>query len=284
MAQRTTSNGRHRNMRGKGLLDMEGLRHQSINAVGSLVAPWYQPITDIIGANGFLVSHEEGITEAVGQPVSAWRDVRGTTIFTQPGVSSLRPIRFANGLVFDGVDDRFIADAYADLLEGAHTIIIGFDDPDDVGTAARTVFAAANAASSGTRRQVSTNFSLPSIPNATRERHYLADGATAVSISLIAASAGAGPYNLVFRNAGLGGDARADTLTAPLVQLGATVTRPAGVELYTLLTLGARRIGAGPTLTQVWQGRIRYVLCANFQLSDVELETVRATLSAKGLL
>lgn len=254
------------------------------SASGGAPAPWYAPITDLIGA-GFFVEHATGIPDAVGQPVSAWADVRGTPVYTQPGVTSLRPLRNAGNVEFDGIDDRLLADALAPLLEGAHTLVVGFDDPDDIGTGARTMVAAANTSSSGTLRQVSLNYSAPSSPNATRQRYYFADGTTGATISLVDLSdIGAGPYNLAFRNVGRGADTRADRLQDPLVQSGLTVTRPAGAEAYTWLTLGCRRIGATPTNTQFWLGKVRYVIAAPLELSDAQLEVVRATLSARGLL
>lgn len=273
----------HRNLNGRG--SFGGLKHGSVllSAGGPSTPPWYQDIVDIIGPSGFFASHDTGITEAVGQPVAAWRDVRGKAFLTQPGASSLRPIRFATHLRYDGVDDRHLADSAAPLFNGAHTVIIGFDDPDAVGTSARTLFAAANVASSGTFSQVSVNFSVPA-PNATRQRYYLADSANITNLSLITASAGAGPYDIVFRSNGLGLEARADFLANPLVQIGSSAPAPPLAETFTLFALGVRRLGALPTQTQFWQGNIRYIIIAGFALSPAELEVVRTTLIARGLM
>lgn len=73
------------------------------------VPNWYDPIVAILnsgGATGYLWIHETGISEAVGQPVSSWEDTSGAAVWEQPGASSLRPIRAADGLTFDGIDDR----------------------------------------------------------------------------------------------------------------------------------------------------------------------------------
>lgn len=76
---------------------------------GGPSSQWYDPIVAILtsgGATGYLWLHETGIADAVGQPVVAWADTSGAASWEQPGVSSLRPIRQPNGLVFDGIDDR----------------------------------------------------------------------------------------------------------------------------------------------------------------------------------
>lgn len=84
---------------------------------------WYDPIVAILtsgGATGYLWLHETGIAGAVGQPVAAWTDTSGAAIWEQPGVSSLRPILQASGLVFDGIDDRMNGAAgMASILAGS---------------------------------------------------------------------------------------------------------------------------------------------------------------------
>lgn len=257
------------------------------SSYGDGTTPWYQSILDVFTANsatGYIWSHDSGISTAVEQPVQTWSDVTNTVSLTQSGVSTLRPTRKSDGVMFDGVDDRMVSDTLAGLAEGSHTILLGFDNPDNITTSVRTVVAYANALSSGFLRQVIINYSNPSSPNATRQRYYLADAATTASVSNMDISTiGAGPYDLAYRNVGLNGNARVDTLTSPLVQSGLVVTRPANVETFTLFTVGARRNGAGPTTSQFWEGKIRYIVICNKYLSDLDLATCLSALQSRGL-
>lgn len=248
-------------------------------------APWYTPITDELGVNGRLCVYNEQVTTATLSQVTAWADVRGIPVWTQPGASSLRPLLVADALLFDGVDDRLLADSHASLLAGAHTILIGWSDVDNASTSVRSLLCAANTLSTGTFRQVTINYSFPATPNATRQRYYLADSAGGTSVSLMDVSGlGVGKINMALRSAAPGGSARADQLTSPLTPSGLVITRPSGVETYTWLTLGARRVGATPSLAQFFTGKIRYIAIADSYLSDVQLGTIYATLFARGLL
>lgn len=250
----------------------------------SLAADPFQPIVDIVGPlGGYLWHHTRGIAVANEQPVETWLDVTNTVAWEQPGVSSLRPIRKAQGVLFDGLDDRMPArDAsLLTILDGAHTIVVGFDDvPLSGGTGARQMISAVETGSAATSLQVHVNYSRPDTPNATRMRYLLADASSNVTVDLQSlAGVGAGPYNLAFRSAAPGGVARCDTLTNPLVAVGSTPTRPAGALASVYLTLGCQVRGASPGTPQLfWPGRVQYVILVPAQLSDVQLETIRTAL------
>lgn len=254
---------------------------------GGAPAPaWWQPIADLVGA-GFITVYTEGVeTSGAGSAqVDSWADVRGGVVWAQSGAGSTRPALAANGITLDGIDDRLEADEYAALFNGAHTWIVGFNDPNDTVAATRTLGGAATATTaSGVLGQEYVNYSNPASPSTTRQRYFLADTATAVAPNLTGLSPlGAGPYDLAFRTAAPGGGAEVMRLLASPTSI-ATATRPAGVLSHALLTLGARRYGASPTIGQYWQGRVRYAILADTLLDNAALATIRTALLTQGLI
>jgi hypothetical protein len=252
----------------------------------SLGADPFQPIVDLIGPlGGYVWHHTRGISVANEQPVETWLDVTGAVALEQSGASSLRPIRKSGGVLFDGLDDRLPArDAgLLTILDGAYTALLGFDEVPNTsggGTSTRQVLSAAETASAATSRQVHVNYARPDSPNATRMRNLLADASTNVVIDLQSLGPqGAGPYHLAFRSGAPGGSARCDTLGSPLVQVGSTVTRPAGALASVYLTLGCQVRGASPGVSQLfWAGRVQYVVLVPANLTDLQLETIRVAL------
>ena len=256
-------------------------------APSSGVAPaWWQPIADLVGA-GFITVYTEGVETAdPGAQVTAWDDVRGTPVWSPTGAISTRPALAANGVVLDGIDDRLEADEFAPITDGAYTLILGFDDPNNTVAAPRTLACTSTATTaSGGLGLDHVNYSNPASPAATRQRYYLSDNATTATAGLTALSViGAGPYDLAFRTAAPGGGSEAVRLLSTPTSV-ATATRPAGVLAHTLLTLGARRYGASPTLGQYWQGRVRYAILADSLLDNTALSAIRtALLTQTGLI
>ena len=253
---------------------------------GAAVPAWWQPIVDLVGA-GFVTVYTEGVetSGAGGAQVDSWADVRGGVVWAQSGAGSTRPTLEGDGIVLDGIDDRLEADEFAPIFNSAHTLLVGFDDPNDTVTATRTLGGAATATTtSGVLGQEYVNYSNPASPSASRQRYFLSDSATAVAASLAGLSTlGAGPYDLAFRTAAPGGGAEVVRLLATPTSVS-TATRPAGVLSHALLTLGARRYGATPLLGQYWQGRVRYAILADSLLSDEDLTTIRTALVAQGLI
>lgn len=248
--------------------------------------PWYQPIVDLVGG-GFVCVYTEGVETAdPGAQVTAWNDVRGTPVWLPSGATSTRPVLAANGITFDGVDDRIVADAFAALFNGAHTWLVGFDDPNDAVVATRTLGGAATATTtSGVLGQNYVNYSNPAVPSTTRQRWLLSDNTSGVAPLLGDLSPlGAGPYDLAFRTAAPGGGAEVVRLLATPTSVS-TATRTAGTLSHALLTLGARRYGAAPVIGQYWQGRIRYAIMADSVLDNTALATIRtALLTQTGLI
>lgn len=221
---------------------------------------------------------------SVGDPVSEIRTVDGVVIGTQ-ALSSARPTRTSGGLSFDGMDDYLICDAHAPLLDGAHTVCVGFDDPEDTSTAIRTLFCASETAGTTAGRQASLNYSRPGSANATRQRWYVADsggGTTAANVPLTSLSPiGAGPYDLAMRGGAPGGDVRVDKLESPLVQVDTTKTRPsASPPTFDWLYLGCRPVGSA----QYWQGVVRHLAIHDESWSDTDTSLYRTCAIAAGVM
>lgn len=253
-------------------------------AGGAPPAPWWQPIADLLGGAGLFVAAGEGITASVGNPVDTWDDVRGGAALAQPGATSLRPLNMGSYVLFDRVDDRMLGNAKAATLNGAHTILVGFDNPEDTTLAVHTLLSASSATGTSSLGQVSLNYSNPSAPNSTRQRYYVADAASAASVQLMDLSAlGAGPYNVALRRQapGTGAEIEARRLADQSV-IGVDAAAPASAFTFTGFEVGCRSVGATPTRTQFWGGRLRYVVLAPFTMSDAQLATCYAALAAGG--
>lgn len=245
---------------------------------------WWQPIADLVG-DGFITVYTEGVeTAEPGAQVTSWADVRGGVVWAQAGAGSTRPALEEDGIELDGIDDRLEADEYASILDGAYTLLVGFNDPDDATTTTRCLISTSQPAGSATARQTVFPYSRPGDPLTTRQQYRIVDTA-GVAVSLTSLSALAdGPYDLVARVGAPGASFGVAQTATPGTPIG-SATRPNNeASAYTLLTLGARRTGATPTLAQYWQGYVRYAILADSILSDAEIATIRTALVAQGLI
>jgi hypothetical protein len=252
---------------------------------GAAVPAWYQPIADLVG-DGFITVYTEGVdtSGAGGAQVNSWADVRGGVVWAQTGAGSTRPTLEGDGIVLDGIDDRLEADEYASILDNAYTLLVGFDDPDDVTTTTRCLISTSQPDGSSTARQTVFPYSRPGDPLTTRQQYRIVDTAgVAVSLTSLSALA-AGPYDLVARVGAPGASFGVAQIASPGTSIGSATRPSAEASAYTLLTLGSRRTGATPTLAQYWEGRVRYVILADSILSDAEIATIRTALVAQGLV
>ena len=252
---------------------------------GAAAPAWWQPIADLVGA-GFITVYTEGVAAsgAGGAQVDSWADVRGGVVWAQTGAGSTRPTLEANGIVLDGIDDRLEADEFASIFDSAYTLLVGFDDPENTTTTTRCLLSTSQPDGSSTARQTVFPYSRPGDPLTTRQQYRIVDTAgVAVSLTSLSALA-AGPYDLVARVGAPGASFSVAQIATPGTSIG-SATRPNNeASAYTLLTLGARRTGATPTLAQYWQGRVRYAILADSLLSDTALATIRAALLTQGLI
>jgi hypothetical protein len=255
----------------------------SAPASSNAVASPLKPIWDL-DPNAAIWVRTAGWSVSVGSPEGAWATADGRWTWTQAS-TSLKPTRTTTGLGLDGVDDWMSCDSLAARCDGAHTMIIGWTQGSEGATPARTIWCVASDDSGGSTYQVSLNYSRPDAVNATRmSGRWAAGTGTLVTVSLVSlGSKGAGPYLLAQVSGAQGSAARVVSLDTPLVEVG-SLTRPAGTTTHEWLTLGARRLGAGPTVSQPWLGTIHSVVLLTLAASDAQLAAIRAALAAEDAL
>lgn len=219
---------------------------------------------------------------SIGSPVENIYTVNGILIGTQ-AISSLQATRTANGLAFDGIDDRYICNNHANMTEQQHTMVWGFDNPEDTTTTVRTLFCASASSSATTTRQTSVNYSRPSSPNATRQRYYISEAAS-ISTSLQGYSIGAGPYDMVLRAGASGGSMRAARLNATLTSISSNTRSADDGIAYKWCYIGCRAVSATPNLAQYWQGDIRHFAIDNTEWSDTDTQIYRSCAIAAGVM
>lgn len=223
-----------------------------------------------------------GWSVGIGSPEGAWATADGRWTWEQSS-TSLKPTRTSTGLAYDGADDYSTCDTLASVCDGAHTAVIGWELTTDASTSARTIWCAASDNSGGNTYQTSLNYSRPDAINTTRMSARWADSGLVTQSLTSLASEGSGPYLLAHVSGAQGSAARVELLDTPLVEVGA-VTRPSGTATYEWLTLGARRLGATPTVSQPWLGTIHSYCLLALACSDAQLETIRDALAAEDAL
>lgn len=265
------------------------------NAAGSAVAysnAISSPIAAAIAVAPALAwwVRDRGIDTAIGEPIEAWRCHNKAALDWTTTATSVRPLRTAGGVYFDGTDDHFRGgEPIGEILDDVATQLIGFDDVDvSAATTARTMFCAASNDSGTNTNQWSINYSRPDAPNASRQRFYIHGGSLSATVDLRdLSSLSADGYDLALRSQGRGvtNGTRVDRLITPLTQIGASVTRPSSVLVdYEYASLGARAVGIGPTISQYWMGTVRYLAVGSVHLSDAQVEAIRDALDAAGYL
>lgn len=274
-----------------------GLRYRetATNGSGSVSvnsAASSSPIAAAIAAAPQLAwwLRDRGLDAAVGAPIDAWRCHNKASLDWTTSSLSVRPTRLSTGVDFDGISHHFRGgEPIGQILDDVATQFIGFDGVDvSVSTTARTLFCAASTDSGTNTNQWSINYSRPDTPNATRQRFYIHGGSTSATVDLRDLSpVGADGYDLALRSQGRGvaNGTRVDRMITPLTQIGASVTRPSSVLVdYEYTALGARAVGIGPTISQYWMGRVRYLAVGSVHLSDAQVEAIRDALDTAGYL
>jgi len=210
--------------------------------------------------------------------------IRGTVIGTQPTASSRGYVYYDGSIFLDGVDDFYILDTHASKFNSLNTYIVGFANPENTTTAVRTLLSAGQTDSGGSTKQLNFNFSRQGAVNSSRMRKLYADDSTLVQVTLTSKTTP--PFNFVARTYNAPSyDFRVDDLLNPLVQIDVTQTRPVVASpAYTWATLGARRIGLSPTVSQYWQGYLKHFAFDNSTWTDGEVEIYRLCASAAGVL
>lgn len=230
-----------------------------------------------------------GIDATTGDPIDEWRCHNRAALTWDTSSASVRPALLAGGVDFDGLTQHFRGgQPIGELLEGACTLLVGFDGVDTSAlTSVRTMICAASDDSTASTRQISVHYSRPDSPNGTRQRVLMHGGTVSQMISLTSLSSeGADGYNIAVCSEGRGvsGGTRCEHLVDPLVQIGPAVLRPSTLHTYEYASLGARAVGIAPTISQYWQGVMRYLAISDEDSTDAELEAIRDALDAAGYL
>lgn len=226
-----------------------------------LVSPWYAPIVVTLtagGATGYLWIKDVGISTAIGQPVAMWGDVTGTVAWEQPGASSLCPILQANGLAYDGIDDRHLASSSFDTILAGSSWAFGLGIAAFGGSSTSRVFWA------------TTDGTVNNRYNAVQNGQLGAQGGS--SASLFTATAAPSGSALWYGRGGTNYTRRLGGTDVSGVWIGAPTN-------LALLTLGARRM---PTAAVFFLGTISWAAVTNRTLSADDLDSISTTLSANG--
>jgi hypothetical protein len=240
------------------------LKRGALELLLSDTAPaWYQPILDILdtAGGGYLWLHEVGVDAAVEEPVALWEDVTGVRAFAQPGVTSIRPTRKSDGVLFDGIDDRMNEDAELP------TWIARASGPWTVGVGSTIV-----TANSTTNWWASTNNNTTSIVQYfANNRLGRAGGATIFTTAVN----DTGPLStwIAIAGAGAGQSLRRVSAAETTDTYG---TQAAGILNF---TLGARRTTIPGTFLS---GRIAWVIVSPAALSSANMLAIENILAING--
>ncbi len=218
----------------------------------------YKPSLEILGNNGYLWVHTQGIAEAVEGAVSSWSDITGSLSFLQSGASSLRPTRKSDGIQFDGTDDRMNEDT---VLPGW-----GADNVWSIGLGFVSVTTSSSRVWWGLTNNNTTN-----IVNLTTENRLgRVGGSTVFSVTPTS-----GPASVFVSVANFGSNQTKRVISGTEVG-GNYGTQAAGINTF---TLGARRT---PAASIFLQGKISWFVASNVTLSSSQMATITANMAAIG--
>lgn len=223
---------------------------------------WWEEATAILTPlGGYLWVYSEGIAETVEQPVSSWLDVTGALAWDQSGASSLRPLLKADGILFDGVDDRLNGSATVAgwLARGTGPYTMGVGSLTNLSNTTSVFWAA-------------TSGSTSSIVNLNTQNVLGRAGGS----TLFSAVTDTGPLSTWITVAGSGAN-QTKRRVSTTETLGSYGTQLAGIVNA---TLGARRT-TSPSL--FLSGRIQWVIAAPVALSSADMLALETILSAQGL-
>ena len=243
----------------------------------TLASPW-QPI--LVARPGVLIW--DGLDPqcyggtSVSAPVEDLFTVDGIALGTQ-ALTAAQGTRLSGALELDGGDDHYPCDAHAGLVDLAHTLIVGWSTPSASGT--RSLVSAALATSTSSARQIRLSYAQTGTAGA--RRVYYHDGATSINLALT--TLGATDENIVTRSAAPGGAAAAAHLDATLTAISSG-SRPGGANSHSLLTIGAVRYGAVPTVTGYWGGSLRHLALHDEAWDDTDALLYRTCALAAGVM
>lgn len=248
---------------------------------GDALAPIYA-----IDPNAKVWVHTRGISTAELDPVAAWETADGNATLIQ-ATSSKRPVRYSDGVYWDGIDDEMIAHAIAPLFGDAHSVILSCRDISTANNARSVWCAAQNLVSTSARDHVSQNLALGTAALLTRMRVLLGGTSTSDQIdmtSLYALGASA-TYTTAYTSpapSALGTAEAYQAASSPaLLDDGAW---PASTFVPDLFTVGSQRLGLLSGPSGFWQGTLASIVVLTVEATAAQVGIIYDALSAEGAL
>ena len=237
-----------------------------------------------IAANAKIFVYDQGLTDSVGSPVSAWTAIDDSCDLTQ-ATSSKRPLRQSDGIQFDGIDDMLIGDSTATaFVNSDFTAFHGVSNVPTSNNTRQLWGAYADGISTIVRNCTHVNFSMGTSASLTRMRFLTADSSVAVQVALTSFYDGSGTstYRFIARTEAPGlGDSETLTMADPPVLLD-SAARPGTMTPQDICAVGAQRLTSATAGASFWKGKIQFLVFIDEALSDVNMDAVRDILDAAG--
>lgn len=239
-----------------------------------------------IDPNAKVWVHTRGLSAGLLSPVSAWDTANGNATLIQ-ATTSKQPVRYADGLYWDGIDDEMTAHAIAPLFANAHSVITSVRDLSTANNIRTLWIAAQNLVSTSIREHVSLNAADGTAALSTRWRVLQAATATATTLDL----------SSLYGIGSTGGTVRTAYITpapsslgtgqvytfGPSPSLVASGSWSASTFVPDLFTVGSQRYSTSGPGGQ-WQGTLPHIVVLTKQVTTLELATIYAALDAEGAL
>lgn len=255
----------------------------STPAAANAVSSPLKPIYDLDPTAAVFV-HTQGTGVSVGAAVPTWTSADGSYSLTQ-SLPSSRPTRFADGVDFDGIDDYMTGDALASRFGSAFSVISStrFLAEDNV---TRQLWGAYKlGTSTGIRTCAHQNLSIGTAAVLTRLRFTLGGTSITEQIDMTGlyplGAAATFTTACTSPNPNTGGTAEAYRAVSPTPTLLDNGAWPAVTLAPDRFAVGAERIASAGSY---WQGTMGCFVIMSMELSDAQVETVRAALDAEGAL
>lgn len=250
---------------------------------GDALAPIYA-----IDPNAKVWVHTRGISTAELDPVAAWETADGNATLVQ-ATSSKRPVRYGDGVYWDGIDDIMTCDTdgVPAVFGGAHSVILSCRDISTANNTRCVWMAAQPLVSTTTREVVSQNLALGTSALLTRMRVLLGGTSTADQIDMTAlyslGSSATFSTSYTSPDKDVGGDAEAYQAASSPTLLDSG-TWPANTFTPSIFTVGAEHINRSFAASNFWQGTLASIVVLTVEATAAQVGIIYDALSAEGAL
>lgn len=248
---------------------------------GDALAPIYA-----IDPNAKVWVHTRGISTAELDPVAAWETADGNATLIQ-ATSSKRPVRYSDGVYWDGIDDEMTAHAIAAIFGDAHSVILSCRDISTANNIRTVWIAADNGVSTSIREHVSQNLARGTSALSTRLRVLLGGTATAETVDMTAlyALGSSATFTTAYTS-----PAPSSLGTAEAYQAASSPTLlddgvwPSSTFVPDLFTVGSQRLGLLSGPSGFWQGTLASIVVLTVEATAAQVGIIYDALSAEGAL